>query len=100
MGGRIQKSLELKEDGNSLFKQQEWKKAIKKYHHSLMYATGITDQRAKLLGGLDILPTALKPTKEQENEAEEISVSLHNNITGTYVNMDALFSGSIKYRNE
>ena len=85
IAGRLSKSQDLKEEGNTLFKQQEWRKAIKKYHHSLMYVKGITDRGDKLLalGGLiDTQTTVLKPTKEQEKMAEEVLVALHNNIAG------------------
>lgn len=47
-----------------------------------MYAKGITDKVDKLLGGFNVMPTMLKPTKDQEKAAEEILVAVHNNIAG------------------
>ena len=90
VAAKISKSLKLKEEGNTLFKQQEWKKAIKKYHHSLMYAKGITDRPDKLMG-MDIPTRFLKPTEEEERKAEEILVSAHNNIAGESVCPTALY---------
>ncbi len=78
---KLARARVLKEEGNAVFKQQEWKKAIKKYHHSLMYAKGVTDRPDKLMG-LAIPTKFNKPTKDEEREAEELLVSLHNNIAG------------------
>lgn len=87
MTDKLSKCAQLKSEGNALFKQEQWKKAIKKYHHSLMYAKGVTDRPDKLMGMT--IPTLQfsKPNKEQERAAEELLVSGHNNIAGAVLHL-------------
>ncbi len=78
---KLARALELKEEGNVLFKQQEWRRAIKKYHHSLMFIKGVTDRPDKMMGFA--LPSKFKkPTAEEEKCSIELLVSVHNNIAG------------------
>lgn len=78
--GRLEKAKSLKQEGNELFRAKEWKKAIKKYHHTLMYCKGITDK-------LDFIPGlaaagGLRATDEEERIAREVTVAVTNNLAG------------------
>ena len=78
--GRLAKAKCLKEEGNGLFKEGHWKRAIRKYHHALMYCKGITDK-------LDFIPGlaaagGLRATAEEEGEATELTVAVTNNLAG------------------
>ncbi len=78
---RLARALKLKDEGNACFKLQEWRKAIKKYHHSLMFVKGVTDRPDKMMGFA--LPSRFsKPTAEEEKYSVELLVSVHNNIAG------------------
>lgn len=79
--GRLVQARCLKQEGNELFRAKEWKKAVKKYHHALMFCKGITDK-------LDFIPGlaaagGVKPTQEEEREATELSMAVTNNLAGT-----------------
>ena len=77
---RILTCRELKEEGNKLFKSQEWRLAMKKYHHALMYIKGITDKRTALAGMEDTLDIQ-KPTEQEKKDATELILSLWNNLS-------------------
>ena len=78
---RIAKAQELKQEGNAFFKQQEWKKAIRKYHHAIMYAKGIID-KFDLIPGLERAGGRLKPTDEETKTANELMAAVSNNLAG------------------
>lgn len=78
--GRLAKAVSLKQEGNELFRAKQWKKAIRKYHHTLMYCKGITDK-------LDFIPGmsaagGLKPTAEEEKQATDMTMAVTNNLAG------------------
>lgn len=78
--GRLDRAKQLKQEGNQHFKDKGWKKAIKKYHHALMYCKGITDK-------LDFIPGlaaagGVKASAEEEREATDITVAVSNNLAG------------------
>lgn len=77
---RLTKAIFLKQKGNDFFGAGHWKKAIRQYHHALMYCKGITDK-------LDFIPGlaaagGLRVTEEEEREATEVSVAVTNNLAG------------------
>jgi hypothetical protein len=74
------KCRELKEEGNKLVKAKEWKKAMKKYHHALMYVKGITD-KLDLLPGLEETLGRQKPSEQEKKDATELMLSLLNNLS-------------------
>ena len=78
--GRLDQAKSLKQEGNEFFKQNEWKAAIRKYHHALMYCKGIMDK-------LDFIPGlaaagGLRATEKQEKEASDVTVAVTNNLAG------------------
>ena len=78
--GRLTKAKSLKQEGNEFFRVGGWKKAIRKYHHALMYCKGITDK-------LDIIPGlaaagGVKASEEEKREASEVTVAVTNNLAG------------------
>lgn len=77
---RLAKAGSLKEEGNDLFRAEQWKKAIRKYHHTLMYCKGITDK-------LDFIPGlaaagGLRVTAEEERQATVMTLAVTNNLAG------------------
>lgn len=87
--GRLEEALSLKERGNEFFGEREWKKAVRKYHHALMYCKGITDK-------LDVIPGlaaagGLKSTEEEKREATAITVAVTNNLAGLEMLCDCYF---------
>lgn len=77
---RILKCRELKEEGNKLVKSQEWRLAMKKYHHALMYVKGITETNNALVGMEDALGRQ-KPTEQEKEDVTELMLSLWNNLS-------------------
>lgn len=78
--GRLERAKALKQEGNDLFKAREWKMAVKKYHHALMFCKGITDK-------LDFIPGlaaagGVKPSQEEEREATDLTMAVTNNLAG------------------
>lgn len=78
--GRLVRAKSLKLEGNDFFEHKEWKRAVKKYHHSLMYCKGITDK-------LDFIPGlaaagGLRATQEEEREATNVTTAVTNNLAG------------------
>ena len=87
--GRLDKAKALKQEGNDFFRAKEWKKAVRKYHHTLMYCKGITDK-------LDFIPGlaaagGIKPNKEEESEATELTLAVTNNLAGMIVALHTHF---------
>ena len=74
------KCRELKEEGNKLVKAKEWKKAMKKYHHALMYVKGITD-KLDSLPGLEAILGRQQPSEQERKDATELMLSLLNNLS-------------------
>lgn len=75
---KITSAQELKQEGNCFFKSGEWKKAIRKYHHALMYAKGVVDKFDSIPG----LRHKEKATPEEESSANELIAALSNNLAG------------------
>lgn len=78
--GRLARAKSLKQEGNELFRVGGWKKAIRKYHHALMYCKGITDK-------LDFIPGlaaagGLRGSEEEKKEASDVTVAVTNNLAG------------------
>ena len=80
MADRLATAEELKQEGNKLFKEGEWKKAIKKYHHTLMYTKGILDKFEALPGLQQAIQ--VKATPQEEAAARELSATVSNNLAG------------------
>lgn len=81
--GRLDQAQALRQEGNELFREKEWKKAVRKYHHALMYCKGIADK-------LDFIPGlaaagGLKATPEEERVATDMTVAVTNNLAGIFV---------------
>lgn len=80
--GRLDRAKALKQEGNEQFRAKEWKAAVKKYHHALMFCKGITDK-------LDFIPGmaaagGVKPSEEEEREATELTMAVTNNLAGRF----------------
>ena len=83
---RISKAKELKDEGNELFKRGEWAKAIRKYHHGLMYVRGDLGKNEDLLSMLGVSQTSMAPTEERRQESRKLMISLSNNLAGSSYN--------------
>ncbi len=84
--------MELKEEGNVFFKNEQWRAASKKYHYSLLYIKGLLDSlpssadsnslmsalMSRQNGGIEITP-------EVKEEAMKLSIALSNNLAGLYI---------------
>lgn len=81
--GRVARAKALKIEGNEFFKEQEWRKAIKKYNHAKMFCKGIMD-KLDFIPGLELAAGRLKPTKEQKKEATNVMVAVANNLAGEF----------------
>ena len=83
-GDKIAKALELKEEGNAAFKAGDYKKAIKKYHHVLMYTRAVTSpgDLQSMIPGLDPLLKRFHATEEEKAVATELTVTISNNLAG------------------
>ena len=81
---KLVKAEQLKEEGNEFFKERSWKKAIKKYHHGLMYVKGILDRFDAIPGLYE--SRRVPPTTEEKAAANVILASLSNNLAGKWDN--------------
>ena len=70
----------LKKEGNLLVKTEEWKKAMKKYHHALMYVKCVCDKLDRL-PGLEASLGRQQPSVEEKKEATQLMLSLWNNLS-------------------
>ena len=77
---KIAKCRELKDEGNELFKAKQWKIAMKKYHHALMYINGVTD-RLDSLPWLEATLGRQQPSQQDRKDAVELMLSLLNNLS-------------------
>lgn len=86
---KIAKSQELKDEGNSAFKAGNYRTAIKKYHHALMYTKAVVDQG--YLSAIPGLEQVVKhtATDEEKAAAKELSTTISNNLAGS--ESDALY---------
>ena len=84
---KLIKAKQLKEEGNELFKAEQWKPAAKKYHYSLMYARGLLDTFTHGNFLTNLLMTkkeeGCQVTPEQKEDAMKLLVALSNNLAGT-----------------
>ena len=74
---KLQEALMLKEEGNGFIEQNNYRNAIKKYHRSLLYVRGLTNQPA-MFGSRsreDI-------SEELKVEIERVMCSVYNNLAG------------------
>ena len=83
--GKIARARELKDEGNLAFKAGEYRGALKKYHHALMYTKGVSSQ-----GSLSVLPGLEEAlgrvaSKEEKKAANEIALVVFNNMSGVCV---------------
>lgn len=84
--GKIAKALELKEEGNAAFKAGDYKRAIKKYHHVLMYTKAVTspsDLQSMIPGLPELSVKKFHATEEEKAVATELAVTISNNLAGT-----------------
>lgn len=82
---KLARARELKDEGNSAFKAREYRSAIKKYHHALMYTKGVMNH-----GQLSSLPgmehvTSHVATEEEIAVAKDITLTISNNLAGIYI---------------
>ena len=82
---KIDRALELKDEGNAAFRAEDYRSALKKYHHALMYTRGVTDQ-----GSLDNFPgleQMLKYVASEEDKrvANDLALVVRNNMSGVCV---------------
>lgn len=75
---KIGRAQELKQEGNRFFKEGEWRKAMRKYHYGLLHVRGVLE--VVDIPGLSEHMRRPKPTPEERAEAQELSVSLSNNL--------------------
>ena len=79
---KLSRAKELKDIGNSLFKNGDTKTALKKYHHGLMFVKGIASSDLGVAG----IPNDLvneKVTEEERKMGDELTALIHNNIAGS-----------------
>ena len=74
---------QLKDVGNTAFKAGNFKLAIKKYHHSLMYTRGVVSK-----GDVSAIPgmehvVKYMASEEEKRQARELTAVLSNNLAGT-----------------
>ena len=74
---KLQEALSLKEEGNGYFKQKDYKNAMKKYHRSLLYVKGLTNQPA-VFGS----KSREDISEELKVEIERVMCSVYNNLAG------------------
>lgn len=79
---RLAKAQSLKEEGNGFFRAKQWKKAIRKYHHTLMYCKGITDKLDFIPGMAQAAAGELRATDEEERQATVMTLAVTNNLAG------------------
>ena len=80
---KITKAHELKEDGNAAFKAGNYRTAMKKYHHALMYTKGVINQ-----GDLSVIPGLEHVardgvTDEEKAAATKLDLIISNNLAGS-----------------
>ena len=77
---KIAKAHELKQEGNSLFKAGQLRRAMRKYHHGLLYVKGVVNQ----VPGLPAVErlVRVKASPAEEEEANELIGALSNNLAG------------------
>jgi tetratricopeptide (TPR) repeat protein len=85
---KIAKARELKNDGNTAFNAGNYRTAIKKYHHALMYTKAVVTQ-----GDLSVIPgleqlTKHKATDEEKAEATELSLTVSNNLAACFLSTE------------
>ena len=82
---KLVKAHQLKDRGNDEFKSENFKSAIKKYHHALMYTRGVVKQGdMSLIPGLEVVTRFSQPSKEEKRAANELTLVLSNNLAGTH----------------
>lgn len=84
---KLAKANQLKEEGNLLFKAEQWKRAAKKYHHSLMYSRALLDTipaNNPLANILMSKKEECEVTPEQKDDATKLMIALSNNLAGLY----------------
>lgn len=79
---KIVKAGELKDEGNAAFKAGNYRTAIKKYHHALMYTKGVTSQGD--LSAIPWLQHAMRhvASAEEKTIANDITIVVYNNMAG------------------
>jgi len=81
---KLDKALEFKEQGNSFYKEQNFKKAAKSYHKAILYLKGIdTDLHGTpaFLQGASVDPNHDKHIdKEVEEKCIQTNISVYNNL--------------------
>ena len=74
---QLQQALSLKEQGNDYIMRNQYRKAKKKYHSSILLARGLTNQPA-IIGS-----SGRKQISEELNaEVEQVLFSVYNNLAG------------------
>ena len=91
---KLSQAYKLKEEGNQLFKEEEWKRAAKKYHFSLMYVKGLletlpNDPMLKMLLSKNVTQTEPQPeiTPQEKEDATKLLITLSNNLAGMFVSI-------------
>ena len=73
----------MKDDGNTAFKAGNYRTAIKKYHHALMYTKAVVTQgNLSFIPGLEQVAMHAATDKEKA-EATELTLTVSNNLAGS-----------------
>ena len=78
---QLQKANELREEGNKLFEEKNFKGAIRKYHNALLYTRAVTNK----ISEFGFLKKSQQATAAEEELAKKVTTALSNNLSACFV---------------
>lgn len=90
VSSNIEEATKLKAEGNELFKQKEYRKAIRKYRTVFAYVNGLLDSNhelARYVHSGDGSDTGFV-TEDQNKSISNLKVSCYSNLAQCYLNID------------
>ena len=79
---KLEQAKSHKQDGNELYKQKQYKAAVRKYHHGLLYVKGIESAQQTGFLPFSVPGGEAEPTSSNMAEVKSVKVDLYNNLAG------------------
>jgi len=81
---KLETALAFKEDGNTLYKAKEYKKAMRKYHNAILYMKGIDNDlhgTPAYLQAVSVDPNSkVKISEDLEKQCIKANIAIYNNL--------------------